>query len=148
VKLEKEVHLDAPPERVWDLVSDIEALARCIPGLEELQIVDDRQFQSVVRLGVGPISARFQLESRLEELDPPNRVVMVTEGADRSIGGRVRQRQEFDLAPDGEGTRVRITSDIQISGRFATFGQRIIAARADQFVDEVVANVEQLLLTQ
>jgi carbon monoxide dehydrogenase subunit G len=147
VKLEKEVRIAAPVERVWALVSDIEGLGRCIPGLEQLHMTDERHFESVVRMRVGPIGARFQLTSTLEEIEPPRWLVMETDGVDRSIAGRVRQRNSFELLPDGEQTLVRITSDIQISGRFATFGQRIIAARADQFVDEVVANVDRLLLT-
>ena len=68
-----------------------------------------------------------------------------TEGVDRGIAGRVKQRQTFLLAPDGDGTRVHITTEVSISGRFATFGQRVIASQADTFADEVAANVSRLL---
>ncbi len=143
--LEKRLRLTAPADEVWSLVNEIDALGRCIPGLEELVILDDRHFDSIVRLRLGPISARFHLSTSFEVIEPPTRVVLVTEGIDRGIAGRVRQRQTYELAPDGDETEVSITSEIQISGRFATFGQRVIAARADAFADEVAVNVARLL---
>jgi carbon monoxide dehydrogenase subunit G len=145
MRLEKEVRIDAPIDAVWALVADIQTLGTCVPGLEQLQIIDDRHFDSVVRFRMGPLSMRFRLRSEIEALEPPHRVVMVTEGDDRSVAGNVRQRQEFVLTPAAGATDVRITSDVQISGRFATFGQRIIAAQADDFANQVVANVARLL---
>ena len=146
MNLEKRIHLAEPVDEVWALVGDVTSLGRCIPGLESLTMQDETHFDSVVRMKLGPLGARFALRSVIEEVEPPRRLVMSTEGVDRSLAGRVRQRQVFELAPGADGgTDVRITSDIAISGRFATFGQRLIAAKADEFSDEVAANVTRLL---
>ena len=146
MRFEKEISLDAPVDVVFGLVEDIQTLATCIPGLEELTIHDERNFDSRVRLSVGPITARFNLRTSIEELVPGRRITLVTTGKDASLAGSVRQRQEFDLvATDANRTTVRIATEIQVQGRLATFGQRVIGARADQFAEEVAANVARLL---
>jgi uncharacterized protein len=145
LKLEKRLTFDAPVEDVFALVDDVDALASCIPGLEELTVLDPRTFDSRVKMSVGPITARFRLHTSIETIEPPKRIVIVTEGADAGVAGRIRQRQEFELVGNGDRTEVAITSELQIQGRLATFGQRVIGARADQFADEVAENVRRLL---
>ena len=145
MKLEKRLTFEAPVDDVFALVEDVEALASCIPGLEELSVVDARTFDSRVKMSVGPISARFQLHTSIDTIEPPTRIVIVTEGRDAGLAGRIKQRQEFALQGNGDRTEVLITSELQIQGRLATFGQRVIGARADQFADEVAGNVRRLL---
>jgi carbon monoxide dehydrogenase subunit G len=146
MRFEKRLSFEAPVEEVFALVDNVQAIASCIPGLEELTVHHPRSFDSRVKMSVGPIAAKFQLTTTIEEVDPPNRIVLTTEGKDTGIAGRVKQRQAFELRAAGPGrTDVTITTDIQIQGRLATFGQRIIGARADQFADEVAANVSRLL---
>lgn len=145
MRIEKRLAFDAPVEDVFALVDDVEVLASCIPGLEELTVHDPRHFDSRVRLNVGPIAARFRLQTTIEVVEPPSRIVLVTEGKDAALGGRIRQRQEFVLVGEGDRTNVSITSELQVQGRLATFGQRVIGARADAFADEVAANVGRLL---
>lgn len=143
--VDKEIRLAASPDRVWALINDPQALGRCVPGLEQLTVIDERHYESVVRMSIGPISARFHLQTTVESLEPPLRAVLLTEGVDRGIAGRVKQRQTFELEPDGDGTRIRIHTEVSISGRLATFGQRVIASQADTFAEEVAANVSRLL---
>jgi uncharacterized protein len=145
VRFTKEVSFDAPVERVFALIDDVEVLASCVPGLEQLTVRDERHFDSRVRMSIGPITGRFELTTSVEEIDAPHRIVLRTQGVDPRLGARVNQRQAFDLRPDGEGTTVVITTDLQVQGRLATFGQRVIGARADAFADEVAANVARIL---
>jgi carbon monoxide dehydrogenase subunit G len=145
VIVDKEIRLDAPRDRVWALINDPQALSRCVPGLESMTVIDDRHYETVVRMSIGPISARFHLQTTIESLEPPSTAVLLTEGQDRGVAGRVKQRQTFRLEPDGDATLIRIHTEVSISGRFATFGQRVIASQADTFADQVAANVAKLL---
>src|SRR5690349_18294162 len=92
-----------------------------------------------IRLAASPdrVHARGQLHAAVEALEPPVRAVQLTEGQDRGSAGRAKQRQTFALEPDGDRTLARIHTEISISGRFATFGQRVIGSQADSFADEV-----------
>src|SRR5262245_60156492 len=126
--IERTFWLDAAVPKVWALVSDIPALSGCIPGLEKIEVRDPRHFRSVVRQRVGPIAVTLDLETRLEELEPPRRVTALTEGLDRVLGARVKQRQVFELCPAGDQTEVKLSVDVQFSGRLAAFGHRVIGA--------------------
>jgi hypothetical protein len=143
--IEKTFRLDAPVPRVWALLGDIPALAGCIPGLEQIEIQDERHFRSVVRQRVGPISVVFHLATRLEDLEAARCVTAVTEGLDRSLGAKLKQRQVFELKAAGEQTDVKLSVEVQLSGRLASFGQRVIGAKAEQFTEEVIRNVSTLL---
>jgi uncharacterized protein len=145
MRFQREAILAALPEEVWSLVEDIPALADCIPGLVSFDIHDDRHFSSVVSIRVGPVQPRFRLETELTDLDPPRALTVITEGVDPALGSRVRQRQSVTLTRVVDQTRVTIDLEIQISGRIATFGQRVIASKAEEFASEVIANVNEKL---
>src|SRR5919198_926454 len=59
--------------------------------------------------------------------------------------GSVKANLRFELAESGDGTDVDIAADFQVTGRIATFGHRIIAAKAEQVVMEALRNVDKLL---
>jgi carbon monoxide dehydrogenase subunit G len=143
--IQRTFRLDAAVPQVWELVSDIPALSGCIPGLEKIEVQDARHFRSLVRQRVGPISMTLDLDTHLEDLEPPRRVTALTEGRDRALGARVRQRQVFELCPAGDQTEVKLSVDVQFSGRLAAFGHRVIGAKAEQFTEEVIRNVSALL---
>jgi carbon monoxide dehydrogenase subunit G len=148
MKYEKLVVIAATPEEVWSLVEDIPVLATCIPGLVSFEMQDAHRFTSVVSVKVGPVQPRFRLSTELVDLDPPHALTVVSEGSDPALNSRVRQRQSVTLQPVDGGTQVAIDLDLQISGRIATFGQRIIASKADEFATEVIANVERVLASR
>ena len=73
---------------------------------------------------------------------------MTVTGQDRRLGSSVHARQTFAVTPEGNDSRVAIEAQVQITGRIATFGHRIIGAKAEQVTVEAVRNVEQLLTSR
>ena len=51
----------------------------------------------------------------------------------------------FVITDEGGKTEVHISADVQITGKIATFGHRIIAAKAEQVTVAAIRNVEDLL---
>jgi carbon monoxide dehydrogenase subunit G len=145
VKYEKRVVINATPEEIWSLVEDLPTLATCIPGLEMFEMQDQRHFTSVVSIKVGPVQPRFRLSSTLTDLDPPHSLSVTSAGSDPALNSRVSQHQSVRLRPADGGTEVSIDLNLQISGRIATFGQRIIASKAEEFATQVITNVERVL---
>jgi carbon monoxide dehydrogenase subunit G len=145
MKYQKRTVLAATPAEIWSLVEDIPSLATCVPGLVSFEMRDARHFTSVVALKVGPVQPRFELATELLDLVPERAVTVISEGRDRALDSRVRHRQVVTLDPVEGGTALLIDLELQISGRVATFGQRIIATKAEEFATEVLANVERLL---
>jgi carbon monoxide dehydrogenase subunit G len=83
--------------------------------------------------------------ARMTDIVPRRTVTIACAGRDNLLGSNVRASVRFDLREVGEATAVDITADLQVTGRLATFGQRIIAARAEQVLMQALRNVDQLL---
>jgi 2-furoyl-CoA dehydrogenase large subunit len=134
----------ASPQKVWDTLLDPARLAAVIPGCHKLDLVGPNQYRAEVSLGVGPVRGRFIAEVGLSDMDPPNAATLsggLTGPLGSSRGsGRVR------LAAEGAGTRVSYDYSIEISGKVAAIGGRMLegAARVvvGQFFQRLVSQVD------
>jgi uncharacterized protein len=139
------VQIAAPVSDVWALTGDVPTVAGCIPGVREVQMTGPGEFSCLLAQQVGSVKAAFALRARLEIDEAARTVIATVSGQDRRLGSSVQARQTFAVAPAGDGTVVSIQAQVQITGRIATFGNRIIGAKAEQVTIEAVRNVEQLL---
>ncbi|MGH9244831.1 MAG: CoxG family protein [Acidimicrobiales bacterium] len=145
MRFEKTVRVQATPDELWRLVDDIEAVAGCIPGMSDFSPQGDREFSALMTQRVGPVTARFRLNTRLTDLEPMRSVTAVSEGRDPDLDSSVRAEQRFEFRPVDGVTDVDISADIRMTGRVATFGQRIISSKAERVVVDALANVSTLL---
>jgi uncharacterized protein len=139
------VEVAAPMADVWALAGDIPAAASCIPGVQELEMVGPGEFTCLLVQHVGSVKAKFALRTKLVVDDATRTVVTTSDGVDRSLGSTVKATQTFSLSDHGDTTGVDIKADVQIAGRIATFGHRIIATKAEQVTVEAIRNVDMLL---
>jgi carbon monoxide dehydrogenase subunit G len=103
VTLEDSIYVDRSPEVVYALVRDLE---RAPEWQDSLESVDVEASTEVRRFGGRRVEASFFV---LED-DPPRRFAISSEG------GPAEARAEFDLEPDGDGTRVVFTIDLRLRG--------------------------------
>ena len=145
MKFEKTIRVNATPAEIWTLVDEIEVIAGCIPGIGDYSPLGPLEFDSVLTQHVGPVKARFQLNTKLTDLDVEKSVTAVSEGRDRHMASSVIAEQRFELVPAADGTDISISADIRVTGKLATFGSRIVLSKAEQVVAEAIANVSKLL---
>jgi uncharacterized protein len=140
------VEVAAPLDEVWALTREIPAAAACIPGVTDLEMAGPGEFTCLLVQHVGSVKARFALRTHLEADEGLRTVTASSEGSDRGLGSRVRAAQTFTIGDAGAGkTRVEIKAEVQITGRIATFGHRIIAAKAEQVTVDAIRNIDRLL---
>jgi uncharacterized protein len=145
MEFSRTVEVNAPLEDVWGLAADIPAVAACIPGVRDVRMTGAEEFTCKLVQRVGSVKANFALSTRLRTDDATKTVVTTSEGQDMGLG-TVKASQTFLLSPDGDDrTSVEIQAEVQISGRIATFGHRIIGAKAEQVTVEAIKNVNALL---
>jgi carbon monoxide dehydrogenase subunit G len=145
MKFDKTVRVSATTDELWDLIGDIEAVAGCIPGLSDFSSDGPNQFSALMTQKVGPVTARFRLKTTLTDLERGSGLTALSEGRDPELESSVRAEQRFSFRPSGDATDVDISADIRMTGRVATFGQRIINTKAEQVVVQSLANVSELL---
>ena len=98
-----QILIDAPPERVWDLVSDIALMAELSSELQEVAWLDGATGPAVGRRFTGrnahPAMGEWETVSTVTECEPPHRFAWaVGDPAHPAATWR------FTLKPDGEGT--------------------------------------------
>jgi uncharacterized protein YndB with AHSA1/START domain len=98
-----QVYIDASPERVWDLVSDIFLMPRLSPELQEVSWLDDVTGPAVgchfLGRNANQYSGTWETVSTVVECDPPRCFSW-------AVGdpGHPMATWRFTLRPDGTGT--------------------------------------------
>jgi uncharacterized protein len=117
---------NGPRQKVWDLLQDPDVLAKALPGTERLTRAGPDRYEGVMKVSVGPMTAaKFDVTVTLGDQLPPERFTMQIDG--KGSVGFARGTASVDLREQpGGGTEMQYTSDVQIGGRIASVGQRLI----------------------
>ena len=143
MKLDHTIVVDAPASDVTALFEDVPAVARCMPGVQEVVALEPDVYEGHIRVRLGPLG--FSIAGRAT-LDRGEDGVwrLRGEGRDVRVGAGVQATLEVrldELAP--RRTEVAITADVQFSGRLAELGQALIRRRADSMVREFAENLRR-----
>ncbi len=139
--LEMSGEYELPQDRktVWKALNDPEILKVCIPGCETLEKISDTEFQAVVKLTIGPVSARFKGKVRLDDLDPPNSYTIAGEG-EGGVAGFAKGSAAVSLSDVAEGTKLSYKASAATGGKIAQLGQRLVAGSAKKTADQFFTN--------
>jgi carbon-monoxide dehydrogenase small subunit len=120
--------LPHPREAVWRLMSDVGAVARCMPGLSLAGPPQGDKVAGRLEAKIGPISASFAGEGTIGQMPADYRQVIDGHGGDRKSGSRVSGSVDYRLsAVSGEAglpaTRVDVTIGYALTGALAQIGR-------------------------
>ena len=143
--------IDQPPELVWRFFQDIPRVVTCMPGLEYGGArADDTQGEihaGKVRIKLGPVSAAFEGEATISEVDAAARTARIEgKGIDKRGGSRASATVVYKIAATDTGSSVEINADIKLSGALAQMGRtgivRDVAAQiTEQFAESLRATL-------
>jgi uncharacterized protein len=149
MRIENTVEVDAPLDRVWALVNDIPRVAPCMPGAALTGVVDDQTYEGTVAVKLGPLRMAYKGKVVVEAVDEANHSArLAASGRDTKGAGTARASVETRLEPAGDShTRLHVTSDVQLTGKVASFGRggaiNDVATRLfGQFADCLRATLE------
>ena len=120
--------LPHPREAVWRLMSDVAAVARCMPGLSLDGPPQGDKVAGRLEARIGPISASFAGEGTITQFPAEYRQVIEGSGGDRRSGSRASGSVDYRLsAVAGEAgrdaTRVDVTISYALTGALAQIGR-------------------------
>jgi uncharacterized protein len=125
VKITGEHTFAAPRAIVWQLLQDPEVLAKAMPGTKRLEQTGDGVYEGVIKIGVGPVTAaEWALTVTLSDMVHPRSYTMSMDA--RGALGFTRGEARVELDEQDGTTRMSYTSDMQIGGRVAGIGQRML----------------------
>ena len=147
-------HLAQSVSQVWDAVLDPAVLQQCIPGCESIQRVDDTHYSAVVKVGLGPVSARFATQIHLQPVRTPTQgepteCHLQLSGQAGSLGqgsAEVVVRMYTETSDAGRaGTRLDWHATPQLSGQLAQLGNRLVQASARSLSTQFFVRLTQLI---
>lgn len=132
--------VDAPPDRLWEVVGDAHHLPRWWPGVRRVEGVEADRFTEVLYTRKGhPVRVDF----RVAETEPPRRQVWEQELAGTPFE-RVLSQSVIEVAiePSGEGSEVTLSQRQQLRGYSRTGGwmlRRATRRKLDEALDGLAA---------
>ncbi len=142
VKLDKRYPVAATPAQAWAVLSDIHAIAACMPGAAITQQIDATHYKGTVKSKIGPAVMSFGGDIEMQGLDEATRELkMLGKGADKA--GSSASMQLTARLEDGEtpGTTVLLgQATITVSGKLAQFGSRLLVPVSDAMLAQFADN--------
>jgi carbon monoxide dehydrogenase subunit G len=146
VQLVNEFVVPRPIEATWDVLNDVERIAPAMPGATLTDHVDD-VYHGKVKVKVGPVTAQYAGTAQFKERDEAaHHMVLEATGKESSGRGRASALVNVDLAAEGAQTRVKVVTDLTISGPLAQFGRGAIAEVSSKLLGQFVTNLESMVL--
>jgi uncharacterized protein len=132
---EGSVPIKASRDTVWAFVTDPDQVGQCGPGVESIEVIDATHFKAVAKVGIGFISARFNVNMEFAELDAPDKAVIKAHG--QAPGSAVDANASMTLTDDGAGgTVMDWVADVDLSGTLASVGARLIDGTANKMIGQ------------
>ena len=131
-----------PLEEAWATLLDLERVAPCLPGAA-ITDVDGTDYHGGVKIKVGPITAQYRGTASYVETDPvAHRAVISARGKDVGGQGNAEATIVATLTQFGDGTRVQVDTDLDLSGRVAQFGRGVIGDVTGRLLTQFSKNLE------
>lgn len=125
----------APRQKVWEALNDPAILKQCIPGCQSLEMTADNQMSATVKIKIGPVSASFSGDVRLENINAPESYTISGEGKG-GIAGFAKGGADVRLSDDGDGTILSYDVKAQVGGKLAQLGSRLIDSTSKKLAGE------------
>ena len=138
VDLEKKFPVEAPAGSSWQVLSDIETVASCMPGAEVTGKVDDSNYTGKVKSKIGPATMAFDGTIEILGIDEVNRELRMTSKGQDSKGTSSAQMDLVAsvIETDGGNSALHGEAKVIVNGKVANLGGRMMTQVADQILTQ------------
>lgn len=145
MKIEGEYTFDGSREAVWEIMRDPEVLASALPGAKSLDQVSENEYQGEMQVRIGPVSGLFSGNVAISDEVPPESMTMTVEGHGKP--GFVKGTGAVKLiAQEGDKTLMQYQGDMQVGGRLASVGQRMMDSVSKSLLKQGLDSINQALV--
>jgi carbon monoxide dehydrogenase subunit G len=146
LQFEKQVEIQAPREKVWNFIWDVDQFIACVPGCKEAKTLEaGKRYSATMVEKVGPFKVEFPTTIEVLEREELSRIKAQASGADNKIGSRMKLDLEVKLREEENKTVLQFIAGVDILGKLAALGHGIIKRKADQVLDEFAQAVKKRL---
>lgn len=141
--------MDLPIAKVWSALNDPSVLKMCVPGCQEITVQDPTTYSAKAVIKVGFITSKFDniLVKKTKAVENELLGFEMT-GEDSNKIGSFRQDLTIKMmnagTPQLPKTTIQLDAEVDLKGKFATLGKRIVEWKAKGVMEEFVKNLRQL----
>ena len=141
--------VDAAPNDVWGLLTDVERIAPCLPGAQ-LQEIDGEDYHGIIKVKVGPITSQYKGTARFEMVDETqHKMVLSAQGRDTKGAGNASAKVDVSLHGDAAGdshtTQVMVDVHLDLKGKVAQFGRGVLADVSGKLMAKFAQNLSEMI---
>ncbi|MEK6987296.1 MAG: SRPBCC domain-containing protein [Candidatus Thermoplasmatota archaeon] len=129
----------APVDRVWSFLSDVRKVGSCVPGVENIEIVDEKRATWDLKVKIGPLSQTMRVATETLEQVPPSRARF------KGVADNADMLGTIELTPKGDATQVVYTMNVTAKGPLARIMDNFMKSKLKSQGDEFAANVKKAL---
>ena len=136
---------NGPRAAVWDLLQDPAVLAKALPGTKSLTKTAEDRYQGVMKVSVGPMTAaEFAVNVELTDKVAPEKFSMHIDG--KGAVGFTKGTATIALREEsGPVTVMQYSSDVQIGGKIAAVGQRLLESVGKMMTKQALESLNKEL---
>lgn len=141
MELSEEFEISAPRSKVYEALNDVDTLKYCIPGCTELVRGEDGALLAKVVLKIGPVKATFAGEVYIDNANGPSSMSLEGKGSG-GVAGFANGGATVDLVENAECTTLRYVTKVNVGGKLARLGSRLIVSTARKLSAQFFSNLK------
>lgn len=146
MKITQEFVVPRTPGPVWDFFQDVPSVAQCLPGAELTGQNESGAYEGSLSAKLGPMTAVFEGTATVTP-DAESRSARIEgKGVDKKGGSRGQVKVTYAVVPEGDGSKVTVDADVQLSGPAAQFGRTgLINEMSKRLIEDFTSCLEAKL---
>lgn len=146
MKLQEEFEVGREVASVWSFFEQPEAVAQCVPGVEQLSVVTPDDIDVRLTQSVGPMTATFAAKVKVVERIPEKLIGFTATGKSvRGAMGNVRATINVQLESIGDRTLVIVDGEVALAGALGSVGQKVVTKQVAKVTAQFARNLEAAL---
>lgn len=130
----------APRQTVWNLLTDPDCLAKCMPGCETLETTAENEYSGEINVGLAAIKGKYNGKVKLEDIEAPTHYKLALDGKGKQ--GFIKGAGTIDLEEQDGHTLLQYSGDVHLGGPLASVGQRMVDGAAKMMIGQFFTALE------
>ncbi|RQG88048.1 hypothetical protein EA462_14455 [Natrarchaeobius halalkaliphilus] len=142
MEVEETVSVPTDRETVIEQMQRPDVLERVIPNCTGVEEVDKRVYEAEVSESVSRVSLDLEVDLEVTEFNPPDSFVVSVDGEAPGSNTQVQAEARYELEENDDQTDIHQTMTIDVSGKLASLGFRMLRSTVNKRMQTMVDNVQ------
>lgn len=122
----------------YQRLTDLELMAKALPDIEEIKMIDNDSAEATVKLRIGLVSTRLRMNVKISDKNPSSHAVLSAEGSGSGSHIKISSIFRLERANDMSTTKMSWSAEAEITGVMAGIGSTILKGFAEKRVIEIL----------